>query len=158
MNKFLNKALVFFFIFFCTSCAYEPIFSEKNYNFEISEISLSGEKKINKNIKNKLKLIKSVGQQDKVKYNISIFTETERKIISKDTKGDPLKFELIVYTTYQIKKNQQMVLNKRVKKNNIYNNISDKFKLEQTENNILDNLSEIISETIISSIINLDDS
>ena len=48
-------------------------------------------------------------------------------------------------------------IKKEIEKNNIYNNDSDKFKLEQTKKLLLENLSENISDIIISSIINLDD-
>ena len=50
-----------------------------------------------------------------------------------------------------------MVTEKSVKKTNIYNNLSDKFKLEQSEKIIIENLSEKIAENIISTITNLDD-
>ena len=49
------------------------------------------------------------------------------------------------------------MLVKTITKNNIYNNVVDKFKLEQNEKIIIENLSEKISEIIISSMINLDD-
>ena len=49
------------------------------------------------------------------------------------------------------------MLKSKIKKNNVYNNDSNKFKLEQTENIIIKNLSDSASEIIISSIINLDD-
>ena len=52
---------------------------------------------------------------------------------------------------------KKLLLKKKIIKNNIYNNDVDKFKLEQNEKIILENLAEKISETIISSIINLDD-
>ena len=81
----------------------------------------------------------------------------ERKTGSKDSKGDPLKVELIVTTNYEIKYNNASILNKEIKKNNIYNNNTDKFELEQNEKIIIENLSNKISEIIISSIINLDD-
>ena len=45
----------------------------------------------------------------------------------------------------------------KTKQKNIYNNESDKFKLEQSEKIIIENLSEKISDNIISSIINLND-
>ena len=48
-------------------------------------------------------------------------------------------------------------LDKKIEKSNVYNNVSDQFKLEQTEDLILENLSENIGDIIISSIINLDD-
>ena len=51
----------------------------------------------------------------------------------------------------------KILLNNKIEKNNIYNNDSDQFKLEQTEEIILENLSESISGIIISSIINLND-
>ena len=53
--------------------------------------------------------------------------------------------------------NDNLLLVKTITKNNIYNNVVDKFKLEQNEKIIIENLSEKISEIIISSMINLDD-
>ena len=78
-------------------------------------------------------------------------------IVSKDSKGDPLKFDLIVTTYYEINYEEKLLFKKEVIKNKVYNNDVDKFKLEQNEKIILENLSEKISETIISSIINLND-
>ena len=145
------------FIFLNSACSYKPIFLEKNYNFEINKISFSGERNINKIIKSRLNLIKKTNQASKLKYDVSILSEIDKKIISKDSKGDPLKFELIVITSFKVKKNENLLLSKKIKKNNIYNNISDKFKLEQNEKNIIENLAEIISDSIVSSIINIDD-
>ncbi len=145
------------FIFLNSACSYKPIFSEKNYNFEIDKLSFSGKKNINKIIKNRLNLIKKTNQTNKLKYDISILSEIDKKIISKDSKGDPLKFELIVITSFKVKQNERLLLSKKIEKNNIYNNISDKFKLEQNEKNVIENLAEIISDSIVSSIINIDD-
>ena len=49
------------------------------------------------------------------------------------------------------------MLNNKIEKKSIYNNETDQFELEQTEDIILQNLSESIGDNIISSIINLDD-
>ena len=157
MSKELKRYISLFFIITLTSCSYKPIFSEKNYNFEINEILFTGEKYINRIIESKFNLIKEEQSKNKKKYNISIRTNKEKLIVSKDSKGDPLKFDLIVSAYYEISNNGKLLLNKRIQKNSIYNNEIDKFKLEQSEKIILDNLSKKISETIISSIINLDD-
>ncbi len=157
MNKILEKITIIIIFSLSVSCAYEPIFSEKNYNFEIGELSISGDKNINKIIKNKLNFIKKTNEKGKANYDISIFTQTDKNIISKDSKGDPLKFEITVVTSYEVNRNKKLLLSRTIEKNNIYNNISDKFELEQTEKTIFENLSNIISEIIISSIINLDD-
>ena len=157
MNKKLKRYISLFFIITLTSCSYKPIFSEKNYNFEINEILFTGDKYVNKIIESKFNLIKEEQSKNKKKYNISIQTKKEKLIVSKDSKGDPLKFDLVVSAYYEISNNGKLLLNKRIQKNSIYNNEIDKFKLEQSEKIILDNLSKKISETIISSIINLDD-
>ena len=157
MNNFFLKSLAVFFILILSACSYKPIFSEKNYNFEIDEVIYSGEKYVNRIIKNKLDLIKKNKDQDKKKYNLLIQTDREKLIVSKDSKGDPLKFDLIVTTYFEINYERRLLLRKEIIKNNVYNNDVDKFKLEQNEKIILENISEKISENIISSIINLND-
>ena len=59
MNKTLSKFVLVFMILGLTSCSYNPIFSAKNYNFEINEIVLTGEKDINKILREKFNRIKS---------------------------------------------------------------------------------------------------
>ena len=157
MSNFFLRFLAVFFITVLSACSYKPIFSENNYNFEINEIIFSGERYVNRIIKNKLGLIKKEKDQDKKIYNLLINTNKEKIIVSKDSKGDPLKFDLIVTTYFEINSEEKLIFKKEIIKNNIYNNDVDKFKLEQNEKIILENLSEKISETIISSIINLDD-
>ena len=157
MNKILVKVIILFFIISASACSYKPIFSEKEYGFEIEEIIIDGEKDINRIINNKLKFIKSTGRKEKKRYTIEIKTEKKIEIVSKDSKGDPLKFEMSILVKYNIINEGNSLLSSKIEKNNVYNNDSDQFKLEQTEDIILKNLSDSASEIIISSIINLDD-
>ncbi len=157
MNNILKKILIVLLILGLTSCAYKPIFLEKSYDFDIKEIILSGEKDINRIIENKLQFIKNSGDKAKKVYDIKIVSKQNREIVSKDSKGDPLKFKMSILVEYKIISNDNTLLDNKVEKNNVYNNDSDQFKLEQTENIILKNLTESISDIIISSIINLDD-
>ena len=157
MNKTLAKFVLVFMILGLTSCSYSPIFSEKNYNFEINEIVLTGEKDINKILREKFNRIKNNQNLEKKEYKLLINSKKERNIVSKNSKGDPLKFELIITVQYEIIFNENLILKKTVEKNNIYNNDSDLFKLEQSEKIIIDNISGNISDNIITSIINLDD-
>tara|TARA_B100000989_G_C19294564_1_gene365809 strand:+ start:144 stop:620 length:477 start_codon:yes stop_codon:yes gene_type:complete len=157
MSNFFLRYLAIFSIIVISACSYKPIFSEKNYNFEINQITFSGERYVNRIIKNNFDLIKKQKGKDKKKYNLLVKTNKKRLIISKDSKGDPLKFDLIVTTYYEIYNDEKILMKKEIIKNNVYNNDVDKFKLEQKEKIILENLSEKISETIISSILNLDD-
>ena len=157
MNKILVKVIILFFVVSASACSYKPIFSEKEYGFEIEEIIIDGEKDINRIINNKLKFIKSTGRKEKKRYTIEIKTKKKIEIVSKDSKGDPLKFEMSILVEYNIINGGSSMLSSKIEKNNVYNNDSDQFKLEQTEDIILKNLSDSASEIIISSIINLDD-
>ena len=157
MNNILIKIIILFFIFGLTSCSYKPIFIEKDYDFQIKEIFLTGEKEINRIIENKLKFIKQSLDGGKKNYIIKVNSFKEKETVSKDTKGDPLKFKMIIKVEYQVISNSSVKISNVIEKNNIYNNESDQFKLEQTEDIILENLSGSVSDNIISSIINLND-
>ncbi len=157
IKKFFFKIGLFLLLIGATSCAYSPIFSEKNYNFEIDEIKFNGEREVNKVIDNKFKLIKKSKNIKKKKYDIEIFSKKERNIISKDSKGDPLKYEMNIIVEFTLIENGNLILQKKIEKNNIYNNDTDLFELERNEKNIINNISGNISDIIFSSIINLDD-
>ena len=86
-----------------------------------------------------------------------IQSKKNREIVSKDSKGDPLKFKMVISIEYKLSKKGNLILSNRIEKNNVYNNDSDKFELEQTEDIILEKLTGSISDSLISSIINLND-
>ena len=157
MNKIITKIILITFILASASCSYKPIFSEKNYNFQIDEINLSGDKDISKVIDRKLTMIRKSQNSDKKKFSVIINSIKNKKIISNDSKGDPLKFEINILVDYRILENGEIILEREIEKSNVYNNKSDKFELDRNEKTIINNLSEKISDNIISSIINLND-
>tara|TARA_B100001027_G_C16261991_1_gene329958 strand:+ start:1715 stop:2191 length:477 start_codon:yes stop_codon:yes gene_type:complete len=157
MNNILRKTIVFISIFVLTSCSYEPIFVERDYNFKIKEVLLAGDKDINRIVNNNLKFIKNSESKKNKNFIIEIDSSKKREIVSKNSKGDPLKFKMIIKVKYKVLNNNSLEINNTIEKSNIYNNESDKFELEKNEGIILDNLARGISDNIISSIINLDD-
>ena len=104
MNNIFIKTITFFFIIGLSACSYKPIFSEQNYGFEIEKIILNGEKDINRIINSKLKSIKSDGEIKKEKYTLVIQSKKNREIVSKDSKGDPLKFKMVISIEYKLSK------------------------------------------------------
>ena len=86
---------------------------------------------------------------------INYVVEIENYIKKHLTPQEAMNFE--VEDSFYFSHNEKLLLKKELIKNNVYNNDIDKFNLEQNEKIILENLSQKISETIISSIINLDD-
>ncbi len=157
MTKLLQNYKLFFLIIIVSACSYKPIYSGQNYSFEIGEVIFTGEREVNNTIQNNLNLIKDIKKENQKIYNLQINTLKNKIIVSNDTKGDPLKFELIITTNYKIYEDGKLLLSKQIEKNNIYDNDLDKFKVQQNEKIIIGNISEKISEIIISSIINLDD-
>ena len=157
MNKIFSKIITIVFIFVTTSCSYKPIFSEKNYNFQIDELILSGDENVNRVIDRQLTMIKKSQNLNKKNFSVIINSIKNKEIISNDSKGDPLKFEVSINVNYKILENGQIILERDIEKSNVYNNKSDKFELDQDEESITTNLSEKISDNIISSIINLND-
>ena len=131
-----------------TSCSYEPILSKKKTNFRFGNILMEGDSAINEIIKKNL-MNESSG--DKI-YNIYLSTTKNKEIVSLNEKGDPTSFKLEIFTDYKIIEGDVEILKNKILKEVRYNNISDKFELSRYEDDILKNLSEIISSEIILSI------
>ena len=147
MNKILNYILIFF-LFILLSCGYKPVLTNKNYTFSISPKDISGDQKINSII---IEKFNSLGGEEEEFY-VSLSTTKERNIISKDSKGDPAIFELIINVNYNVERKEKILFQKNISKKTTYNNISDKFELDSYEKNIINNLSKDISDRIIFSI------
>ena len=139
MNKILNYILIFF-LFALLSCDYKPILSKKKNNqFSIYVSKISGEEKINSIIINNFKNF----QNNKKEYHLNLSSNKEKNIVSKDSKGDPSVFELIIDVNYKVKKDGEILIEDKVIRKTTYNNISDKFELDSYENIIINNLSTI---------------
>ncbi len=147
MTRIINYTLLFF-LFLFSSCAYEPILNNKNYEFSINVIKKDGDQNINSLIVNNFNYLKENNQ----KYDLTLSSIKEKKILSKDSKGDPSIFELFINVNYIVKKDGKILIKNKINRKTTYNNITDKFELENYEKNIVDNLSKNISDKIIFSI------
>ena len=152
MNKILNYILIFF-LFTLSSCDYKPILSYKNYKFSINVDKITGDEKVNSIITNNLNNLKG----NEKEYYVTLSSKKEKNIISKDSKGDPVIFELIINVDYNVKKNGEKIIENNINRKTTYNNISDKFELENYENTVINNLSTNISDRIIFSISELNE-
>jgi len=147
MNRIINYTLLFF-LFLLSSCTYEPILSNKNHDFSINVNKVNGDRKINSIIVNNFYNLK--GKEKK--YDLIISSTKVKNIISKDSKGDPLIFELLINVNYSVKKDGKTLIVNKINRKATYNNITDKFELENYENTILNNLIKNISDKIINTI------
>ena len=150
MNKILNYIIIFFFLTLL-SCDYKPVLSYKNYQFSINVDKVSGNEEINSIIINNLNNLSGT----KESYSINFISKKEKKILSKDSKGDPLIFEIIIDVEINIRSEDKILLKQKLQKKNSYKNKSDKFELEEFENTVIKNLSIIIVENTIAAMSNL---
>ena len=153
MNRIINYTLSLFFLFLLSGCAYEPILKNKNYQFSINVDKINGDEKINSIIVNNFNNL--IG--NKKIYDLTISSTKEKNIISKDSKGDPSIFELIINVDYSVEKDKKTIITNKLNRKSTYNNISDKFELENYEKNIIKNLSTSISDKILNSISEIND-
>ena len=147
MNKILYYLLVFSLLGLL-GCDYKPVLSKKNYEFSINVKEISGDEKINSIIINHFNNLKG----NEKKYYINLSSKKEKKIISKDSKGDPSIFELEINVNYNLEEDGEIIIIKNINRKTTYNNITDKFELENYENSIVDNISKNISDRIIFSV------
>ncbi len=144
MNKIINYILLLF-LPLLSGCDYKPVLTKKNYSFSINIIQMDGDQKINSEISDNLNYLRG----KEIQYDLTISSSKDKNILSKDSKGDPSIFEIIINVSYRVTKDNEILINNTVNKNTTYNNITDKFELENYENSIIDNLSKNISDKII---------
>ncbi len=143
-NKLIKIILLFFFI---SGCGYNPIFSNKNSNFSIYELSATGNNKLNKIINNKLSHYKD--SNNPKKFSLAIETNLNKKIASRDTKGNPKTYSISLKSSVLIRDLKGNETKKTFSKSINYNNSDDKSSLKKYEIQTSKNLAEKISDEII---------
>jgi len=146
MKKIFNIIFIIFFLS-TTGCGFTPILVKSNYNFSYIIEKSTGSDRVNSNINQRLKTLKG----NEKTYSISLNSKESKTILSKDSKGDPSILEIVINLTYIIKDNGKIIVNKNLTQRSTYNNISDKFELEKSEEILVENLTMILTQDIISS-------
>ena len=82
-------------LFFLSNCGYSPIYSVSNKNeININIVSLQGDKNINNLLFNKLRNYKK--EKSDKNYQVKIISKYDKKILTKNTAGDPTNYRLIL--------------------------------------------------------------
>lgn len=145
IKKNLIKLLIL--LFFIYGCGYSPIFSNKDSNFSIYELSVSGNSKLNKIINNKLNNYK--GSDNQKKFSLTIETYLNKEVASRDSKGNPKTYRINLESNISIKDLNGNVKNKSFSKSVDYNNRSNKSNLKKYENETSKNLAGKVADEII---------
>tara|TARA_B100000029_G_scaffold281924_1_gene275940 strand:- start:63 stop:518 length:456 start_codon:yes stop_codon:yes gene_type:complete len=145
----MKKVIIFFFLICLNSCGYNSIYSSQEKKVSFVEIIYEGDQFINKRISKSINNYKYQGDKLSKKYNLKIYSNKEKNIISKDSEGNPKVFSLSVKskTVFTNEAGKEVV--KNFQKDFSYKNMSSKFKLKKYERDILNDLIFAIIEEII---------
>ena len=82
-------------LLFLSNCGYSPIYSVSNKNeININIVSLQGNKNINNLLFNKLRNYKK--EKSDKNYQVKIISKYDKKILTKNTAGDPTNYRLVL--------------------------------------------------------------
>ena len=125
-----------------SSCGYKSVYSSKDLIFKIDKVTHSNSK-INNQIARTLKSISNDEAANTL--NLEFSSNKEKIIVSKNKSGDPEIFELKILVNIKVRNIEKNFVAKQ-----IYNNIANKFELNEYEIQIEKQIiSKIIDEIIL---------
>ena len=143
--KKLFLILLVFLIF--SNCGYTPIYSEKNFNFNLNKITKKENTRLNSRV---VKNLKSFSNKDnKNKIDIEIDTKRTIVIIARDSKGNPSRYEMTVTISIDMIHRGNKTKQRKFSSNFNYNTNTNKFELSQYEKEIEELLIQKIVEDCI---------
>ena len=151
----MKNITLIFFLLFLYSCGYTSIYkNQKSKDFQINIIEMTGDIEINNLIKNELKFYSNRNSNNK--YDISINSEYQKIIISKNSAGVATEYKILVDTKISINLNNKNNILNFSENINIKSN-SNSFEQNNYERNIKKNFASSIKNKFIIKIFNLDD-
>jgi len=137
MVKYLKFSLIFLFLY---SCGYTPIYKvNQKSNFGLDAIIFSGDKKIGRKIEKNLRKFRN-NQTENI-FDANFVSSKIREVVTKDKKGDPSSFKLIIKVKLNlISKTNKETLKKNFIREVTFDSMDNKFELDQYASNIEKNI------------------
>ena len=149
-----NIILISFLLFIC-SCGYNSVYkNQKSKDFQINIIQMQGDREINNLIKNQLKFYSNKKSENI--YNISIDSNYQKIIVSKNSAGVATDYRLLVNTKISINLDDQINDFNFSENINMKSN-SNSFEQNNYEKSVKYNFASSIREKFIIKIFDFDD-
>ena len=134
-----NNFIILFLLLILNGCGFEPIYSIKNKSdYNIVVVEIKGDKELNNFINRELERISNRTSPNE--YKIKVNSKFDKIIISKDSKGSPLEFELLANIDFEIESdNFKKSISFKEKQN--MQKISDLFQQRNYELTIKENFA-----------------
>ena len=148
----MKNLILILFLFFLNSCGYTSVYkNQKSQDFQINIIEMTGDNVINNLIKNELKFYSN--RNSNIKYDISINSNYQKVIVSKNSAGVATDYKLIAETVISFDKDDKDNILNFNESINIKNN-SNFNEQNNYEKNIKKNFASTISNKFIIKILN----
>ena len=148
----MKNLILVLFLIFLNSCGYTSVYkNQKSQDFQINIIEMTGDNVINNLIKNELKFYSN--RNSNIKYDISINSNYQKVIVSKNSAGVATDYKLIAETVISFdKEGRNNILNFNeninIKSNSNFN------EQNNYEKSIKKNFASSISNKFIIKILN----
>jgi len=130
-----------------TNCGYSPVYSSKNFNFNIIKIDKLKKDRINLTVEKRLNSLSD--KQSMKQISLKINAKKQIITVSKDVRGDPSRYQMIIKLSLDIINNKNVIIQSNIQQQFSYNTNSNKFALSQYEKEIEEILiNKIIEEAV----------
>ena len=139
-----------------TSCGYEAMYSLENsvkYDFSITGITFEGDRDINAMIKRKFNGYTKIEKERRFQLNIKSITN--KVILVKNAAGEATNFENNTTTSTDVFLDGKLIAVVQISKALKYDNIANKFDLQNYEKELKINLAETIADELIFKLSNI---
>ena len=150
MSKIKKILPVFLILIILSNCGYTPRYNlNKNINFTIDLVEISGDRELNNFLKSKLRRYSNDKEINKTNYELSLITKFRKDVKSKHQSGLAKEYELGVTVDVIIKsetiETKKLVFTEKF----AMEKIDDAFEEKNYEKTIKENFSDIILDRII---------
>tara|TARA_B100000780_G_C21077811_1_gene433939 strand:+ start:616 stop:1068 length:453 start_codon:yes stop_codon:yes gene_type:complete len=132
----IKKIILIFAFLLATGCGYTPLYSTKNFDFKVKNITSSKNSRLDSKVERGLRRFSN--QKGQKIISLKMDTKKEINILSKDSKGDPSRYEMIISIELETLDYQNRNINRSFKNSFNYNNKKNKFDFKKYENEIED--------------------
>jgi len=154
MKKSLYIIILITLFFEVSSCSsYKPVYGNSNFNFIISEYSISGNARLGDKIYSRLVSASKSNDLDSDKKNISILINVSKtkRPTNKDSAGKILGYKINLNTSFLVKNfdTGNEILNEKFSLNSSYSVQDQIFETKQIEEKSIDQLINRISQNLL---------
>jgi len=150
MIKIKKLIPIFLIMILLNNCGYTPRYAvNKNVNFTIDLIEITGDREFNNFLKSKLTRYKKNKDNNKKNFKLNLSTEYKKNIKSRDSTGSVEKYELVIIVNAIVQ--SELIEPKKLifEEKFIMNKFEDAFEEKNYEKTIKENFSDLILDRII---------